>query len=134
EPPQRALDLLGRLLDLAARVGVLDPQQALAALVAREQPVEEEGADPADVQEAGRARRHADADAHAGMVVAAVSSPIRHTEGIRGMLPLPRRVAAAASQSAFDVPITAATGPAIARPSGALPSREHDPDVGRVMR
>ena len=29
EPAQRALDLLDRLLDLAARVGVLDPQEAL---------------------------------------------------------------------------------------------------------
>ena len=33
EPAQRALDLLDRLLDLAARVGVLDPQQALAVRV-----------------------------------------------------------------------------------------------------
>ena len=64
EPAQRPLDLLDRLRDLAARVGVLDPQQALAAAPAREQPVEEEGADAADVEEAGRARRHADADAH----------------------------------------------------------------------
>ena len=63
EPAQRVLDLLDRLGDLAARVGVLDPQQALAALLAREQPVEEEGADTADVEEAGRARGHADADA-----------------------------------------------------------------------
>ena len=55
EPAQRLLDLLDRLRDLAARVGVLDPQQALAALLAREQPVEEERAHAADVQEAGRA-------------------------------------------------------------------------------
>ena len=33
EPAQRLLDLLGRLGDLAARVGVLDPQAALAALL-----------------------------------------------------------------------------------------------------
>src|SRR5205085_1026383 len=62
EPAQRVLDLLHRLGDLAARVGVLDPEQALAAVAAREEPVEEEGAHPADVQEPGRARRHADAD------------------------------------------------------------------------
>ena len=69
EPLQRALDLLGRLGDLAARVGVLDPQQALAALVAAgEEPVEEERAHPADVEEPGRARGHADANAHAGSV------------------------------------------------------------------
>ena len=61
EPAQRLLDLLDRLGDLAARVGVLDPQQALAALLAREQPVEEERAHAADVEEAGRARSHADA-------------------------------------------------------------------------
>ena len=63
EPAQRLLDLLGGGLDLAARVGVLDPQQELAALVPGEQPVEEEGAHAADVEEAGRARSHADADA-----------------------------------------------------------------------
>ena len=63
-PSQRSelLDLLDRLGDLAARVGVLDPQQALAALLAREEPVEEERPDAADVEEAGRARSHADAD------------------------------------------------------------------------
>ena len=60
EPRERPLDLLDRLGDLAARVGVLDPQPALAVLAAREQPVEEERVDAADVEEAGRARRHAD--------------------------------------------------------------------------
>ena len=64
EPAQRLLDLLDRLGDLAARVGVLDPQAALAAVLPREQPVEEERAHAADVEEAGRARGHADADAH----------------------------------------------------------------------
>ena len=64
EPAQRLLDLVDRLGDLAARVGVLDPQAALAALLAREQPVEEERANAADVEEAGRARSHADADGH----------------------------------------------------------------------
>ena len=63
---ERALDLLRRLDDLAARVGVLDPQQALAAATAREQPVEEERVHAADVEETRRRRRHADADAHAG--------------------------------------------------------------------
>ena len=37
EPLQRALDLLHRLGDLPARVGVLDSQQALAALPAGEE-------------------------------------------------------------------------------------------------
>ena len=52
EPRERALDLLRRLRHLAARVGVLDPQQALAAPPAGEQPVEQERAHAADVQEA----------------------------------------------------------------------------------
>ena len=51
EPPERPLDLLRRLRHLARRVRVLDPQQALAAAAAREQPVEEERADAADVEE-----------------------------------------------------------------------------------
>ena len=55
EPAQRALDLRDRLLDLAARVRVLDPEQALAPGPAREEPVEEERADAADVEEPGRA-------------------------------------------------------------------------------
>ena len=63
EPAQRVLDLLDRLRDLAARVGVLDAEPELAAVVAREEPVEEERAHAADVEEAGRARSHADADA-----------------------------------------------------------------------
>ena len=48
EPAERVLDLVGRLGDLAARVGVLDPQPELAALVAREEPVEERRPDVAD--------------------------------------------------------------------------------------
>ena len=65
---QRLLDLVDRLGDLARRVGVLDPQAVLAALLAREEPVEEERADAADVEEAGGARSHADADGHADSV------------------------------------------------------------------
>ena len=69
EPAQRVLDLVDRLGDLAARVGVLDPQQALAALLAREEPVEEERANASDVEEAGRARSHADAYGHRVSIV-----------------------------------------------------------------
>ena len=65
EPAQRLLDLLRGKSDLTTRVRVLDPQVELATLVAREQPVEERRVHVADVQEAGRARGHADADAHA---------------------------------------------------------------------
>src|SRR5207247_6048816 len=68
EPAQRALDLLHRLRHLPARVRVLDPQQALAPAPAREEPVEEESAHAADVQETGRARSHTDADTHAAIL------------------------------------------------------------------
>ena len=64
DPFERSLDLLGRLGHLAARVGVLDPQQALAAATAGEEPVEEKRVDATDVEEPGRARCHADTDAH----------------------------------------------------------------------
>ncbi len=74
EPAQRALDLLDRLRDLAARVGVLDPQQALAALATREEPVEEKGAHAPDVEEPGGRRRHANADRHERSSVVACSS------------------------------------------------------------
>ena len=66
EPAQRVLDLVDGLGDLAARVRVLDAQPELAAVVPREEPVEEERAHAADVEEAGRARSHADADGHRG--------------------------------------------------------------------
>ena len=68
EPGERLERVVDGALHLAARVRVLDPDQELAALVAREEPVEERGANAADVERAGRARRHADADGHAGIV------------------------------------------------------------------
>ena len=75
EPGERALDLLGRLGHLAARVRVLDPQEGLAALRSGEQPVEEERADAPDVEQAGGARSHADADGRShGTIVGACSS------------------------------------------------------------
>src|SRR5207248_1915689 len=69
QPEQRPLDLLGRLRHLATRVRVFDPQQAFTAALPREQPVEEEGPDTADVEEAGGARGHANADAHLASIV-----------------------------------------------------------------
>src|SRR5262249_52662582 len=65
EPAQRVLDLLRCLRDLPARVRVLDPQAELAPCVPGEEPVEERRANVSDMQEAGRARGHADPDAHA---------------------------------------------------------------------
>ena len=60
EPAERLLDLVDRLGDLAARVGVLDPEPDLAALMPGEEPVEEDRADAADVEEAGGAGSHPD--------------------------------------------------------------------------
>ena len=76
EPAQGILDLLSRLLHLAVRVRVLDPEPELPALVAREQPVEERSPDVPDVQEAGRARSHADANGHTVRLLACCSAPI----------------------------------------------------------
>ncbi len=71
EPEEGALDLLDRFGHLAARVGVLDPQQALAAAAAREEPVEQKRAHPTDVEEPRRARCHANADGHQARIVGA---------------------------------------------------------------
>ena len=64
EPAKRLLDLLGRLVHLACGVGVLDPQPELPTLVTSEEPVEQRGANIADVQETSRRGRHADTDGH----------------------------------------------------------------------
>jgi hypothetical protein len=74
EPTERPLDLLDRLLHLSARVGVLDAEEELPSLVTREEPVEERGADAADVQEPRRAGRKADADGHAATIAASASA------------------------------------------------------------
>src|SRR5436309_940765 len=86
EPAQRVLDLLGRLRDFAARVGVLDSEPELAALVPREEPVEERGPHVADVEEPRRARGHADANGHAVRLLACCSAPIAQ-EGSRRRSP-----------------------------------------------
>ena len=66
EPAERLEDLLGGLGDLAARVRVLDPEVERAALVAREEPVEQRRPNTPDVQQAGGARGEADSDRHLG--------------------------------------------------------------------
>src|SRR5205823_3853829 len=75
EPAQRVLNLLGRLLDFAIGVGVLDSQAKLPALVPGEQPIEERSPHVPDVQEAGRARSHADANRHTVRLLACCSAP-----------------------------------------------------------
>ena len=54
EPRQPVEDRGDRGLGRAGAVGVLDAQEERAAVMAREQPVEERRAGAADVQEAGR--------------------------------------------------------------------------------
>src|SRR4029077_4236330 len=76
EPAKRPLDLLRRLVDLAARIRVLDAKTELAAIVTGEEPVEERGPDVPDVQEAGWARGHADADGHAVRLLRCCLEPI----------------------------------------------------------
>ena len=53
-------------------VGILDPQQELAAVVAAVEVVEQRGPDAADMQRAGRAGGEAGADGHGG----ACSTPV----------------------------------------------------------
>ena len=54
EPVQAVEDRVDRRLGRALAVGVLDPQQHLAAAAARVEPVEQRGAGAADMEEAGR--------------------------------------------------------------------------------
>ena len=57
EPGEPVEDGVDRRLGGALTVGVLDPQQHLAAAAARIEPVEQRGAPAADMQKAGRRRR-----------------------------------------------------------------------------
>ena len=66
EPGEAIENGLGRGLRGALAIGVLDAQQELAVVVAREQEVEQGGAGAADMQQAGRARGEAGADCHPG--------------------------------------------------------------------
>ena len=125
-PSQRSelLDLLGGLGHLAAGVGVLDPQQELAALVAREEPVEERRAHVADVQEASRARCHADADgmdAIVGYVVQAVLIGGHCGGGIKGSIDRAVEIGADALQL-------------FAQPNRAWRFPDHDPALLEAFR
>lgn len=52
EPVQPVEDRGDRFLGRAGAIGILDPQQELAAMMAGEQPVEQGGAGTADMEEA----------------------------------------------------------------------------------
>ena len=59
QPFEPVEDRVDRRLGRAGAIGVLDPQQIFAAVMAREQPVEERRARAADMQEPGRRGREA---------------------------------------------------------------------------
>ena len=59
-------DRVDRRLGRARLVGILDPQQEFAAMMAGEQPVEQRGARAADMEEAGRRGRETRHDGGAG--------------------------------------------------------------------
>jgi hypothetical protein len=61
QPADLGQDVVGQLGAVALGVGVLDAQQHLATLLPSDQPVEQHGARPTDVQPAGRRRREAQA-------------------------------------------------------------------------
>ena len=62
EPAEEVEQAVVRLLGVAGRVGVLDPEHEGAAVVACEGPVEQHRPDQADVRTARRGRRESDAD------------------------------------------------------------------------
>ena len=70
EPVEPVEDGVDGGLRRALAVGVLDPQQHLAAAAAGIEPVEQRGARPADMQEAGGRGGEAGDDAHAARRVA----------------------------------------------------------------
>ena len=65
EPFETVDDRRRRLGGRAHPVGVLDAQPETAAMMAGEEPVEQGGARPADMQKPGRRRREADGGGHA---------------------------------------------------------------------
>ena len=62
EPFQSIENGLDGRIGRAFAIGILNPQQHLAAALARIEPVEQRGARAADVEEAGRGRREAGND------------------------------------------------------------------------
>src|SRR5262249_52476853 len=72
EPPEALEVLVHRRLSRAFPIGVLEPEHEAAAVVAREEPVEEGGSRAPDVQVARRTGRKAGTDRHPGDLTAGV--------------------------------------------------------------
>ncbi len=68
EPLQAVENRLEGCVDVPFGVGVVDPEDELAAPLACEKPVEQRRADTADVKVAGGARRESGADGHRGSI------------------------------------------------------------------
>ena len=62
QPVEAVEDRLQSLLDVPLLVGVVDPQDKLPTVLPGEEPIEQGGADPADVEVSGRAGGEAGAD------------------------------------------------------------------------
>ena len=75
EPAHPVEDRVDRRLGRARLVGILDPQQEAAAMVAGVEPVEQGGAGAADMEEAGRRGREAGDDLVAGRLRSSAFSP-----------------------------------------------------------
>ena len=121
EPAQRALDLLRGLGHLAPGVGVLDPQEELTPLVAREEPVEERRAHVADVEEPCGARSDADANGHGSRLCGDVLIGAHCGGGIKGSIDRAVEIGADAVQL-------------FAQPNRAWRFPDHDPAVLAAFR
>ena len=63
---QAVEDRLQRLVDVPLLVGVVDPQDELPAVLPGEEPIEQRGANAADVQVSGRTGSESGANGHGG--------------------------------------------------------------------
>ena len=66
QPLQPVEDRLQRLFDVPLLIGVVDPQDELPSVLPGEEPIEQGGADSADVQVSGGAGSKTGADGHRG--------------------------------------------------------------------
>ena len=66
QPVQAVEDRLQRLFDVPLLIGVVDPQDELPAVLPGEKPIEQRGADAANVQIAGGTGSESGANGHGG--------------------------------------------------------------------